>query len=218
MTQMTVKPFITEFTEPASPETCPAALLLIDVINDLEFTGGEQLLPAALDMARNLRSLKHRAKLAGIPAIYVNDNFGRWRSDFRCQVEHCLEAGIRGREITEMLHPDTDDYFVLKPAHSGFYASSLEVLLASLKVRTLILTGLAGNICVLYTANDAYMRGFNLIVPPDCTASNDPRLNDQALVQMKTQLRAALIPSPEIDVTRLLQNHEAEGVPTLLIS
>lgn len=210
-------PSLTDFTQPSSAETCPVALLLIDVINDLEFDGGEQLLPAALDMARNLRSLKHRAKLAGIPVIYVNDNFGRWRSDFRCQVEHCLEAGIRGREITEMLHPDPDDYFVLKPAHSGFYASSLEVLLASLKVRTLILTGLAGNICVLYTANDAYMRGFNLIVPPDCTASNDPKLNDQALVQMKTYLRAALVPSPEIIVSRMMQIHIPQGGPTLVL-
>lgn len=215
---MSGTPFITDPTDPNPAETCPVALLLIDVINDLEFDGGEQLLPAALEMARKLRQLKTRAAAARVPVIYVNDNFGRWRSDFRCQVEHCLEPGIRGREITEMLHPDPDDYFVLKPAHSGFYASSLEALLAALKVRTLILTGLAGNICVLYTANDAYMRGFNLIVPPDCTASNDARLNGQALTQMQTYLRAELLDSAGIDFTGLLHRSLASEVRPLGIS
>ncbi len=185
------------------PNSCHTALLIIDVINDLEFDGGELLLPAACRMAVKIAKLKARATAAGIPVIYVNDNFGKWRSDFRCLVNHCLEPGVRGREIARLLHPGEDDYFVLKLRHSGFYASALDVLLQALGARTLILTGLAGNLCVLYTANDAYMRGYQLIVPGDCTASNSSTANRQALRQMRQHLKASTLPSPEIDLTGL---------------
>jgi len=97
------------------PESSHTALLLIDVINDLEFEGAEQLLRHALPMARRLARLKSRARRAGIPAIYVNDNFGRWQSDFRRVVDHCLEDGVRGETIVKLLEPKDDDYFVLKP-------------------------------------------------------------------------------------------------------
>lgn len=188
------------------------ALLLIDVINDLEFAGGELLLPAARQMAVNIARLKARAAAAGIPVIYVNDNFGKWRSDVRRLVSHCLKPGVRGREIARLLRPQEDDYFVLKPRHSGFFASALEVLLQALGARTLILTGLAGNICVLYTANDAYMRGYRLLVPGDCTASNTPSANEQSLRQMRHQLKGDTSESSALDLTRLAE--EGPSLPT----
>ena len=107
------------------PENARAALLLVDVINDMEFEGGEKLIRHALPMARRLARLKARARAVGIPAVYVNDNFGRWRSDFRVVVEHCLTSGVRGEEVARLLRPHDDDYFVLKPKHSGFYATTL---------------------------------------------------------------------------------------------
>src|SRR5687768_15892088 len=96
------------------------ALLLVDVINELEFEGGEKLLPHARPMARRIAALKARAVKAGVPCVYVNDNFGQWRSDFRGLVERCLTADVRGQEIARRLAPGEDDYFVLKPLHSGF--------------------------------------------------------------------------------------------------
>jgi nicotinamidase-related amidase len=132
------------------------ALILIDVINDFDFPRAEALLRHALPAAERIATLKERARRARIPTIYANDNFGRWRSDFRRQIEHCLEEGRRGRQIVELLRPAVDDYFVLKPMHSGFFSTTLEVLLERLKVRRLVLTGFAADICVLYTANDAY--------------------------------------------------------------
>ena len=98
--------------------------------------------------------------------IYANDNFGRWRSDFTSQIQHCLEAHSRGRPVVELLRPDPDDYFVLKPRHSGFYCTALDALLDDLGVQTVILTGFATNICVLFTANDAYLRDLHVVVPP----------------------------------------------------
>src|SRR5437762_9738313 len=185
------------------PEDSDVVLLLLDVINDLEWEGGERLLPYALSMARRLAALKQRARKAGIPAIYVNDNYGRWQSDFSRLIEHCLEDDVPGREMVRMLRPEEVDYFVLKPKHSGFFSTTLDVLLDYLKARTLILTGVAGNICVLFTANDAYMRDFYLVVPSDCTASNTESENRHALGQIRKVLKADITPSAELDLERL---------------
>ena len=180
-----------------------AALLLIDWINDLEFEGGERLLPRALSAARATAALRKRAKQAGVPVVYCNDNFGKWRSDFRATLEHVLKDGVRGQPIAELLAPDADDYFVLKPKHSGFHSTSLDVLLQHLGVGTLILTGIAGNFCVLFTAHDAYMRDFKLVVPRDCLASEDEADNRQALEHMATTCKADTGPSSGIDFARL---------------
>src|SRR6478672_8464621 len=73
-----------------APDSSSVALLVIDMINDLEWEGGEALLPHAVAAARRIATLKSRARSAGVPVVYANDNFGRWRSDFREVVEHCL--------------------------------------------------------------------------------------------------------------------------------
>jgi nicotinamidase-related amidase len=182
----------------SAPDKCKTALLLIDVINDLEFPEADQMLGAALTMAENLLRLKKRARKAGVPAIYVNDNFGKWKSDFRATIEHCLRGNVRGREVTKMLRPQEEDYFVLKPKHSGFFSTTLETLLRYLGSSRLILTGIAGNFCVLFTANDAYMRDYDLIVPPDCTVSNTAEENERALQLMRKFLKAKTPLSTEI--------------------
>jgi nicotinamidase-related amidase len=192
------------------PDKSDVALLLIDVINDLEFADGELLLEHALPMAERLAALKKRARETGIPIIYVNDNFGRWQSDFNKLLKHCLEDGVRGQRLVEKLQPDEDDYFVLKPKHSGFFSTTLDTLLEYLQASTLILTGVAGNICVLFTANDAYMRDFNLIVPSDCVASNTPEENEHALELMQKVLKADTSPSTELDLEKLKRDAARE--------
>lgn len=175
-----------------------SALLLIDVINDFDFPKGSQLLSLAQPAAHCIARLKERAVRAHIPVLYVNDNFGRWRSDFRQQVEHCLKSGGPGADLVQLLRPTKDDYFVLKPRHSGFYSTSLDVLLAQLKTHRLILTGFSTEICVIYTANDAYMRGFDLVVPADCVAAETRDANRRALTQIQKFLKADIRPSSRI--------------------
>jgi nicotinamidase-related amidase len=187
----------------SAPDKADVALLLIDVINDLDFPEGDQLLRHALPMARHIAALKRRARQDGIPVIYVNDNFGRWRSDFSAQVEHCLKDGVRGQALVELLRPDEDDYFVLKPKHSGFFSTALDTLLEYLGTRAVILTGMAANICVLFTANDAYMRDLHLAVPSDCVASNTEEENRYALDQMRKVLKADTRPSTELSLQAL---------------
>ena len=186
-----------------APDKAAVALLLIDVINDLEFPEGDLLLRHALPMAKAIARLKRRAKEAGVPVVYANDNFGRWQSNFNNQVEHCLRDRVRGQPVVELLKPDEDDYFVLKPKHSGFYSTALDVLLEYLQVESVILTGIAANICVLFTANDAYMRDFHLYVPRDCVASNTVEENRLALEQMEKVLKAEVRASEELDLVEL---------------
>lgn len=107
-----------------APDKSPIALLLIDTINDFDFPEADQLLQFAIPMAKQIARLKERAKQAEVPVIYVNDNFGRWRSDFHSIVEHCLNEESRGREIAQLLQPNKEDYFVLKPKHSEFFSTT----------------------------------------------------------------------------------------------
>lgn len=186
-----------------APDNSPVALLLIDVINDLEFEGGEKLLLHALPAARRIAAFRHQCKAAGIPAIYVNDNFGKWRSDFKKLVSHCVDDNTRGREIVELLKPERDDYFVLKPKHSGFYSTTLDLLLKHLGAETLILAGFTADICILFTANDAYMRDYRLMIPADCVASQDDAENQRALKFMERVLKADIRPSTEIDLKKM---------------
>jgi nicotinamidase-related amidase len=174
------------------------ALLLIDVINDLAFDGSEALVEQAEAMAARLAALKRRATAAGVPAIYINDNFGQWRSDFRQTVRHCTARLSPGRRVSDRLRPTRRDYFVLKPKHSGFFDTTLDTLLGALRIERVILTGIAGNICVLFTANDAYMREFTLFAPPDCIVSNTPADNEYALRQIGAVLKGNLAASTEL--------------------
>jgi nicotinamidase-related amidase len=187
----------------SAPDSSAVALLLIDFINDLEFEGGEKILERAVAAASRAAELKRRAKSCGVPAIYVNDNFGRWQSNFNNLIEHCLRDGVRGRPLVQRLLPEPDDYFVLKPKHSGFFSTTLDVLLDYLHARTLVLTGIATNVCVLFTANDAYMRDFHLAVPQDCVAALTDEEHRWALDQMERILKADTGPSAQLDFERL---------------
>jgi nicotinamidase-related amidase len=186
-----------------APDQSRVALLLIDVINDLEFPEGDKLLEHALPMADRIAELADRARSSDVPVIYANDNFGRWQSNFHAQIEHCLEGDVRGRCVAVKLRPREQDYFVLKPKHSAFFSTTLDILLDYLGVETLILAGVAGNICVLFSANDAYMRDFNLVIPADCVASNTLEENKIALDVMAKVLKADICPSTKVDLEAL---------------
>jgi nicotinamidase-related amidase len=179
-------------------DSCPLALLLVDVINDFDFEGGPQLLRSALPAARKLAGLRARARRAQVPCIYANDNFGRWRSDFSAQVEHCLHEG-RGAELASLLAPRPEDYFVLKPKHSAFYQTCLELLLQHLGVKTLVIGGFSAESCVSFSAAEAYLRGYTVIVPSDGTASRTSAAKRDALAQLA---RSAHVRSPRAQQIR----------------
>ena len=192
-----------------APDSASAVLLMVDVINDMEYEGGDKLLKQALPMAERLAALKASAKAAGLPVIYANDNFGRWQSDFATLVRHCTEDVVRGREVARLLTPQDDDYFVLKPKHSAFFATPLETLLSYLGADTLILTGLTTDSCVLFTAADAFIRDYNLIVVEDCVAAIESAWHRDALAYMARVMKVRVTDSESIDVTPLARPRAA---------
>ena len=187
----------------SAPDNCPVALLIIDAINHFVFEDSDAVLADARRMVRPLRALKARAARAGVPVVYVNDNFGRWRSDFRSLVARCSGRGARGRAVARALYPAPDDYFVLKPKHSGFHATCLDLLLEHLGAETIILTGLLTDICVLFTASDAYGRGYRVVVPSDCVAARSRADSARALAVMRRALDAETPRAARIDVAAL---------------
>jgi nicotinamidase-related amidase len=184
----------------SAPDRSQVAILLIDVINDMEFPGGKQLAARARRLIPKLAALRQRARRAKVPVIYANDNFGRWRSDFSAQVRHCLQDGVRGRELAEALKPAPDDYFVLKPKHSAFYQTCLELLLEHLGATTLVLAGVTTDSCVAFTASDAYLRGYSLRVLRDGCTAIDARLHRGALAHMQRALHAEIVSSDRVSL------------------
>lgn len=182
-------------------------LLLIDVINAFDFPGSEGLSRAAGRAAQRIDALAERARERGVPVVYVNDNFGKWRSNFKELVHECTRPEYAGSAVSERLRPRDGDYFILKPQHSGFYSTPLDLLLQHLRVRTLVMAGFAANLCVVFTANDAHMRGFELFVPRDCVASNTPALTRAALRHMETALCADTRPAARIRFGELERRH-----------
>jgi len=182
------------------------ALLLVDVVNPMDFAGGDRLLEAALHAAPNLRRLKQRSVASDIPVIYVNDNFDCWHLGFRELVDAFLQSSVPGLPLIERLKPDhARDYYILKPFHSGFFRTGLEVLLRRLGAETLILSGFATDICVLFTANDAYMRDFRIVVPADCVAAERRVDHAHALYQMERLLKADVTRADEVDLHGLAE-------------
>ncbi|MCP3029034.1 cysteine hydrolase family protein [Halobacillus sp. A5] len=182
------------------------ALLIIDMINKMDFDGGEDLLEQSREIVNPINELRRQAKQAGVPVIYVNDNFGLWQDNADELIAECRRGP--GASIIKEVMPADDDYFIIKPKHSGFFGTQLSILLEQLEVKNLILTGVAGDICVLFTANDAYMRDFILWVPKDTIASEKVEDNNNALQIIKRSLFANIQSTTEISMKDAFKNGE----------
>ena len=184
-------------------QTHPVALLLVDVINDFDFPEASGLLALAGGAVERIETLLARGHAQQVPIIYVNDNFGDWRSDFRSTVARCCDPSRQGAALVRRLAPRLDDYFVLKPQHSGFYHTPLELLLEKLETEVVILCGFSTNSCITSTAMDAHMRGFGVIVPRDTTAANSARIRSDALRALQLTVHANTAESATIDFASL---------------
>lgn len=186
-----------------APDCSEAVLLLVDVINDLDFPQNEKLVRDSPKLSAAIASLKQRCKQAGIPTIYVNDNFGKWRSEFSEVVRHCLRPEAPGRGMVEALLPEQQDYVVLKPKHSAFYATPLDTLLEYIGVKNVILAGITTNACVMLTAGDIHVRDLGLFVPSDCVAALTEEDQIEALELMKKNFGADTTPAEQLNLNAL---------------
>jgi nicotinamidase-related amidase len=178
------------------------AFLLIDVINPFDFPGGRAFARRAIPSARRIARLRDRAHRAGVPVVYVNDNFGKWRSDFKAIVSACSQPDAPGAAIADLLKPTPDDFFVLKPHLSGFHDTPLDTLLQSGEVKTVVLAGYAADDCVQITAAEAHMRNYRVVVASDCVVSEREPDRRHALAKMRKFFDATVAPSPRVRLKR----------------
>jgi nicotinamidase-related amidase len=186
-----------------APDSCPVVLLLVDVLNDVDFPGNSRLLKSIRSLGKNIAALKKRCKDAGVPVIYVNDNRDKWRSDFSVVLAHCLRPDSPGCPMVSQLIPGASDYIVLKPKHSAFYATPLDTLFSYLKVKTVILAGLITNACILSTASELYVRDLDIYVPSDCVAAPIKRTHRYALELMKISFDADTTSSTKLNLPKI---------------
>lgn len=166
------------------------ALLIVDMINDLDFEGADPLRESALQAAEAILRLREAADRLGVPTVYANDNFGQWHSEKQKLVEHCLRVDAPGRHMVKRIAPRPDDFFIIKPRFSAFYATNLPVLLPQLGASRLVLTGVSADICVLFTAADAHMREYDIWVPHDAVAGENEERTGWALEIMRNSMGA----------------------------
>lgn len=185
-----------------SLQPSPTVLLLVDFINPLDFEGATELAPSAEEAARVTARLRRRLAPQGVRTVYANDNYGMWTSDFKDLWKRCAaRAGTSGR-MAQLVKPRSRDFTVLKPRHSAFYATPLHLLLQQLGCKRLIITGVAADSCVLFSAMDAYLRGYSVCIPHDCIAAESDDACQQALEQMARVLKADVKPAASIHAGR----------------
>lgn len=180
------------------PKSPRAALLIVDMMNFLDFDAGEALLKLALPVADRIANLRRRFRKAGAPVIYANDNFGQWHADFRELVAVCSQDSCLGAPLARKLAPEPDDYYILKPKQSAFHSTPLAVLLEHCGVQRVVVTGISTDVCVTATAIDAHMRDLQVHVPSDCVAAPTRARSVRALGMLHESIGASSAASRSI--------------------
>jgi len=172
------------------------ALVVVDMLNTYEHADAEALTRSVREVLPNIASLIDRARSNDVQVIYVNDNYGAWNQG-RSELVERASAGPHG-DLIEPIVPDDDTAFVVKARHSIFFETPLEYLLRTSGVERVVLVGQVTEQCILYSALDAYIRHFQVVVPPDAVAAIHPELHDAALEMMRINMDADLTPSADV--------------------
>lgn len=173
------------------------ALLILDMLSEYRFEGAEAVLRRLRGAAAAIARLKQRLN-GKVAVVYVNDTGGKWESDQAEFVARCCSDKAKGSHVSRLVAPAAGDYFIFKPRHSGFYGTPLLALLTQLKVRRVILTGMTAHQCVLFTAVDAFVREFELIVPSDCLGGGTAEETRHAIFIYERALQARVVVSSSL--------------------
>lgn len=187
-------------SKPLEPTKVPHSqqvLLLVDVINPFNFPAAEDILPWAYEAAHRIAELKGRLSRSKVAVIYANDNYGTWHSEFSDILAACSALPGKRGEISRLLAPQPEDLIILKPQHSAFHSTPLQHLLNRMKAQELTIVGFAADICVMLTATDARMSGYEVWVPEDCTAAESARRKNDALRQLHQAFSCSVHPAHE---------------------
>jgi nicotinamidase-related amidase len=178
-------------------KTRGTAVVVIDMINTYEHPDAEALVHSVRQALPGVRRVLAQARASGVDVIYVNDNFGRWRSHH----DELLGTALKGpyRDLVEPVRPDERSMFVIKARHSIFFQTPLEYLLRQNDIGRLVLCGQVTEQCVLYSALDAHIRHFDVTVVRDAVAHIHPDLADAALRMMEINMDARLCGAEQLN-------------------
>ncbi|MFD8324511.1 cysteine hydrolase family protein [Streptomyces lydicus] len=174
------------------------ALIVIDMLNSYEHEDAELLLPSVREALPRITALLDRARDSGIEVIYVNDNFGLWRSHHDELLDTVLSSPHA--DLVEPVRPDEKSLFVVKARHSIFYQTPLEYLLRQRDIETVVLCGQVTEQCVLYSALDAHIRHFSVTVVEDACAPIHQDLAEAALRMMESNMQAHILRAGDEEV------------------
>jgi nicotinamidase-related amidase len=176
------------------PET---ALIVVDMLNTYDHEDAETLADSVREALPNMVELRDAAKeREDVKLVYVNDNYDEWEAGRETLIERAMNG--KHPELVEPMAPEGDRPFLPKGRHSIFYETALAHLLRVEDVKRVVLVGQVTEQCIFYSALDAYLRGYEVFVPPDAVAHIDEELAKPALEMMKRNLHADLAPAADV--------------------
>ena len=166
------------------------AVIIADMLNSYDHEDAEPLVESVREQLPGIVELRDRAQASGALLVFVNDNHDAWEAGR----DELIEKALAGEhpELVEPIAPRDPVPFIAKGRHSAFYQTALDHLLRSEDVQQVVLAGQVTEQCILYSALDAYLRGFDMVVPPDAVAHIDAELAQAALKMMESNMHAEL--------------------------
>ena len=166
------------------------AVIIADMLNSYDHDDAESLAESVEEQLPSIVELRNRAEQADTLVVFVNDNHDAWEAGR----QELVEKAIAGEhpELVEPIAPSEPVPFIAKGRHSAFYQTALDHLLRAAEVERVVLSGQVTEQCILYTALDAYIRGYEMVVPPDAVAHIDDELSQAALKMMQANMHAEL--------------------------
>jgi len=175
------------------------ALLVVDMLNPYEHPEADRLAERVADALPGVEALLRRTGEAEIPVVYVNDNYGDWNSSSEELAKQAMDGAHP--ELVEPVLPAAGQSFVIKARHSTFYETPLEYLLDQMGVGRLVFTGQVTEQCILYSALDAYVRHFDVVIATDAVAAIYDELGEAALQMMERNMGADLARAEEVELS-----------------
>jgi nicotinamidase-related amidase len=172
------------------------ALIVVDMLNSYEHEDADALIASVRETVSAMQALIGEAHERAMPIVYVNDNYGDWTATRERLSERAL-AGAQ-RSLVEPVLPPDDVAFVTKARHSIFYETPLDYLLRSQGLKRIVLAGQVTEQCILYSALDAYVRHYSIVVARDAVAHIHEDLAEAALTMMQTNMRAHVVRSQAV--------------------
>ncbi len=176
-----------------------SALIVVDMLNRYDHADAEPLAASVREQLPAMRSLLEAASEHEVLTVWVNDNYNDWSANARSLTSHAM-AGEEP-ELVEPFAPPDDAPFVIKARHSIFYGTQMEYLLRQEGIGRIVLLGQVTEQCILYSALDAYVRHFEVVVAPDAVAHIHEDLARAALRMMEINMRAQLVDASHVAFT-----------------